>query len=1011
MVQPTVSSIVLINGQSVSPAAQSDCRWKIPFIKRTIASSTPPPAVIAITESWLKDYITDAQVSIEGYRVYRSDRDKRKGGGCLLYLHDQLLVNDICRYKDRENNMVCCYLEASHTIVATIYRPPDSDPLSFSSLLSCLQQKIDKISDNRRMPDLYILGDFNFPEIDWKMPSSSSSLSTSASELFDFMDKNQLSQTVTKPTRGNNTLDLIFTNVSRYIAEVSASPTILSDHSLVKALLGFDMLGIAPAAPCESRNPHSFRAADYHNADYDAMNAAFQDVDWEDMWVLCDRDSTQYLELMKLIILQITLIFSPVNEGPSTAHSQPKKNSAVTVMKRKRRKLNARIRALQEKNPQSLILPKLIQEVNLLVYNIQAGILQNLNRKEEKAVETIRSNPKYFFSYAKRFQKTKSSIPLLRNSSNQLTSDPLHKAEILQAQYQKVFSDPAKADMSSCLESVGLPQGLKSSFLDFRFSREDIVSALKELDPFSACPDDDVPARILTSCRDELSAPLYILWYDSLTNGFIPQELKSQFITPVYKKDDRIDAANYRPVSLTSHLIKTFERIIRNKLVDYLEGANLISSSQHGFRKKRSCLTQLLSHIEYIYSCLNGNDEVDVIYLDYSKAFDKVDHLVLLEKLKRYGIGGNILRWIEQFLTNRTQTVQVEGTSSSPQPVVSGVPQGTVLGPVLFLLYINDLLPTLNHCEGLCFADDTKLISRVLGAESTSRIQEDLCRVIEWSTANNMELHEDKFQLLSYPLNSSYMLRQLPFYPENIQYKTPKGYVIEVTDTAKDLGVLVSSDRSWSPQIDQTAQAARKMASWVLSAFRDRSPFVMLTLYKSMVRSKLEYCCPVWNPTKISDIQKLENIQRCFIRKIAGLRDMSYWDRLKKLKIMSLQRRRERYCIIQVWKILNDHAPNDVKMQFNRHPRRGIKALIPQINTKAQLSVRSDYDSSFGVRAAQLWNILPANISQLETLESFKIGLGKFLEQFPDMPPVPGYSTANNNSLLSWKETRMTQMS
>ena len=574
-----------------------------------------------------------------------------------------------------------------------------------------------------------------------------------------------------------------------------------------------------------------------------------------------------------------------------------------------------------------------------------------------------------------------------------------------------MFSDPAKADIRACLESDGLPQGMSSSFLDFSFSREDVISALKELDPYSACPDDDVPAKILTSCRDELSAPLHLLWVESFTKGFIPHQLKSQFITPVYKKGDRTDPANYRPVSLTSHIIKTFERIMRDRLVNYLEVENLISNNQHGFRKKRSCLTQLLSHIEFIYSCLNDNDEVDVIYLDYSKAFDKVDHQVLLEKLQRYGIGGKVLKWLEQFLTNRTQTVQVEGVLSSPQPVISGVPQGTVLGPILFLLYINDLLPTLKNCKGLCFADDTKLISRVIGKESTARIQEDLCRVIDWSSINNMELHEDKFQLLSYPLNSSYLLRQLPFYPENVQYKTPKGHVIEVTDTARDLGVLVSSDRSWSPHIEQTVQAARKMASWVLSAFSDRSSTVMLTLYKSMVCSRLEYYCPVWNPDKIADIQKLENVQRCFIRKIAGLRDMSYWDRLKKLAMMSLQRRRERYCTIQVWKIVNGHAPNDLGMQFKHHPRLGIKALIPQINTRAQLSVRSDYDSSFGVKAAQLWNILPKDVSRLSSLDSFKVGLGRFLEQFPDTPPVPGYTAVNNNSLLRWKETRMTQMS
>ena len=137
-----------------------------------------------------------------------------------------------------------------------------------------------------------------------------------------------------------------------------------------------------------------------------------------------------------------------------------------------------------------------------------------------------------------------------------------------------------------------------------------------------------------------------------------------------------------------------------------------------------------------------------------------------------------------------------------------------------------------------------------------------------------MELHENKFQLLSYSLNNSHLLRQLPFYPETVEYKTPKGHTIEVTDIARDLGVLVSSSRSWSPHIEQAVQSARKMSSWIFTAFRDRSCSVLLTLYKTMERSKLEYCCPVWNPVKISDIRKLENVQRFFVRKIVGLKDM-----------------------------------------------------------------------------------------------------------------------------------------
>ena len=223
--------------------------------------------------------------------------------------------------------------------------------------------------------------------------------------------------------------------------------------------------------------------------------------------------------------------------------------------------------------------------------------------------------------------------------------------------------------------------------------------------------------------------------------------------------------------------------------------------------------------------------------------------------------------------------------------------------------------------------------------------------------------------------------------------------------TVRDLGVYISNTRSWGPHIEKTVQSARKLAAWVLSAFKDRSPTVMLTLYTSMVRSKLEYCCPVWNPSSVTEIQILESIQRSFTRKISGCKDITYWDRLKSLKLMSLQRRRERYCIIHVWKILNNQAPNDVGFEFQHHQRLGIKAKLPSINRRAQLSVRTDYDNTFRVRAAQLWNLLPEKLGTETSLENFKVGLGRFLDKCPDTPPTPGYTPVNDNSLLSWRRT------
>ncbi|KAL5270062.1 hypothetical protein ACHWQZ_G003521 [Mnemiopsis leidyi] len=176
----------------------------------------------------------------------------------------------------------------------------------------------------------------------------------------------------------------------------------------------------------------------------------------------------------------------------------------------------------------------------------------------------------------------------------------------------------------------------------------------------------------------------------------------------------------------------------------------------------------------------------------------------------------------------------------------------------------------------------------------------------------------------------------------------------------------------------------------------------MMTLYKSLIQSKVEYCCPLWNPSRISDIQTIENIQREFTRRISGLKERNYWERLTELKLFTLQRRRKRYSIIQVWKIKNGLAPNSVGMKFYESARLGIRAKIPRFNYKAQVSISTAYDDSFGLKGARLWNILPMNVNSQSTLEAFKLSLGKFLLKFPDRPPIVGHTSSNSNSLLEW---------
>ena len=497
-----------------------------------------------------------------------------------------------------------------------------------------------------------------------------------------------------------------------------------------------------------------------------------------------------------------------------------------------------------------------------------------------------------------------------------------------------------------------------------------------------------------------------MLWSDSMSTGIVPDFYKLSYISPQHKKDNRALPANYRPISLTSHIIKIYERILRKKLVYYLESNNLICSNQHGFRAGRSCLTQLLHHFDDVFESLCNNCDFDSIYLDYAKAFDKVDHRLLVEKLKVYGINPKLVTWIESFLTGRTQAVVVDGHQSISALILSGVPQGTVLGPVLFLVHINDIALCVINAILRCLADDTRISMPIQSIHDVILLQDDLNRVIQWSERNNMTLHKDKFEYMCHSYNKSNYLTDLPLISEYFEYTVSSDITLSPVHRLRDLGVTVSSDLSWSPHIKTISDKARQKAAWVLSVFHTRSREVMLTLYKSMVRSLLEYCCPLWNPVKVSDIQELESVQKVFTSRICGMKDLHYWDRLKQLSLMSLQRRRERYIVLHMWKILHNRTSNDLQVQFDYKPRLGYQSKVPGLNRKSTAANKTLYDSSFAVMGPKLWNCIPFHMNTIDCAEVFKQKLTKFLLAVTDEPPIRGYTTRNSNSILAWRNDR-----
>ena len=334
-------------------------------------------------------------------------------------------------------------------------------------------------------------------------------------------------------------------------------------------------------------------------------------------------------------------------------------------------------------------------------------------------------------------------------------------ANMFQDYFKSVFSDPNSPEIK---QPDFTPAPIQCPSEELVYSIEDFEKAIDQIKPFSSCPDYDISALVIKKCKKTLSYPIKLIWDRSYTTAIIPKHFKTQITTPIHKKDSTAYVPNYRPITITSHIIKIFERILRDHLTHYLEVNNIISPMQHGFRKGRSCLTQLLAHYDDLLSNALDGKETDVIYLDFVKAFDKIDHKLLLKKLSLYGIKGKLYSWLKDFLVERVLYVNLNGKMSYDTVVVSGIPQGTVLGPILFLLFINDLASSVKHSTCRFFADDTRLSKAISSCEDNTLLQEDLNNVLKWSAENNMLLNETKFEFLSYNgATPNSLVKELPF--------------------------------------------------------------------------------------------------------------------------------------------------------------------------------------------------------------------------------------------------------
>ena len=533
---------------------------------------------------------------------------------------------------------------------------------------------------------------------------------------------------------------------------------------------------------------------------------------------------------------------------------------------------------------------------------------------------------------------------------------------MLSEQYDSVFSTPKEEAIIHNPRDFFSTNECETSLESIPFDREDILNMIDKLSLGASAGPDGIPSILLKKCKHSLVDGMLLLFRKFLKDGVLPKMLKQAFVVPVHKGGSRGIPANFRPVSLTSHIMKTFERVIREGIVCHLETNKKLNPKQHGFRAKRSCLSQLLEHYDQILSILEEGNNVDSIYLDFSKAFDKVDTGILCRKLRKMGISGDLGILIHNFLTGRDQVILANGIKSKSSTVKSGVPQGTVLGPILFLILINDIDEDIKGDSFLSlFADDTRIARKVASEDDVESLQTDLEKLYNWQESNNMLFNSKKFELLRYGKNQDLKNSTL--------YLTPnQNDVIEEKESLRDLGIIMSNDATFSSHVEQVCSQVRKKTSWILRTFQCRDVWFLKFMWKTLVQGHVDYCSQLYFPHKSTDLERIENLQRIFTRKFPQLRGLDYWQRLQKLKMNSQERRMERYRALYVWKILEGISPNcGLEVTFSE--RRGREVMIPPVRGKGK--IQSLRESSFQVHGPRIFPRVMRNLQKI-SIDDFK---------------------------------------
>lgn len=905
------------------------------------------PDLIALNETRLTPTIDDEDIKINGYKVIRCDRNTR-GGGVCIYLKHRFDHNVFQKFSCPAFEILCVTIKSNCKpfVIIACYRPPKSD----NSFFDYLEMVISKLDAEDK--EYIILGDINSD----LLPSNQCS-DSNVKVLKSLLEVFQLTQLITEPTRITQTsetlLDLIITNKPDRILVSGTNQLGCSDHNLVYATRKISNSSKVCSKYITTRQ--------YKHYDFNKFNEELASVDWEKFKDY--NDINESWNSWRTVFLNIASSNAPLRTKRVRNNPAPWMTADLrqSIINRDRLKVNAN----KSKDPNSWEQYKLarnavnknIRKAKALFYRNRINSNINNPRGIWKTINELRS---------KKYNDSSVNQIIINGASIQ---DPTAISDTLNEHFVNIGPLLASTIPQTCTNDFSeFVTPCNSSFTFNNISSKSVLQYLNTLPTDKSTGLDHLPARLIRDAAPTIYQSLCELFNQSLATGVFPSEWKVAKVFPLHKGKSKDDPNNYRPISVLSTITKVFEKIVYQQLLDYLNENNILSEKQSGFRSLHSTATALLHATnEWLYNIdqgrLNG-----VVFLDLAKAFDTVDHSILLKKMEIYGVRGTSLNWFKSYLSERSQCCLVNNHLSKKCYLSCGVPQGSTLGPLLFLIYINDLPSSIAKCSPRMFADDTSISISALSADDIeTSLNSDLENVKLWLETNKLNLNISKTEFML--LGSNARLFNLIKPPEIMLGNDP----IKQVQSAKSLGVTIDNTLSWSEQVDNICKKISK-AIFGLKLVRPFVPVnVLLTIYKALVLPHFDYCDVVWgncNKGLADRLQKLQNrAARVITRSDYSIRSA---DILKKLNWDNLETRRFKHMATFMFKIQNHRAPEYLNSyqricDISSHNLRNqdTDLALPKPRTES-------LKRSFLYNGAKIWNSLPTTMKNSKTLTVFK---------------------------------------